>query len=79
MRGVLAITLRGPPPHAPISLYFLSDDVTSPPLYVYLPPSSQCRLGQAEDIAGVASFLCSDDARYITGETIVAAGGLQSR
>lgn len=37
------------------------------------------RLGVPDDIAGVASFLCSDDARFITGETIVAAGGAQSR
>ena len=32
--------------------------------------------GQPEDIAGVAAFLLSDDARWITGTTIVADGGL---
>jgi NAD(P)-dependent dehydrogenase (short-subunit alcohol dehydrogenase family) len=32
-------------------------------------------LGEPEDIAGVAAFLASDDARYITGATIVADGG----
>ena len=37
------------------------------------------RLGQPEECAGAVSFLCSDDARYITGETIVMAGGQQSR
>jgi len=36
------------------------------------------RFGLSEDIAGVTSFLCSDDAAYITGETIVAAGGMKS-
>ncbi|XP_017782549.1 PREDICTED: dehydrogenase/reductase SDR family member 4 [Nicrophorus vespilloides] len=36
------------------------------------------RLGKVEDISGVAAFLVSDDAKYITGETIVAAGGMPS-
>ncbi len=49
---------------------------THPPTSLFLCPS---RLGEIDDISGVTSFLCSDDARYITGETIVAAGGLQSR
>lgn len=37
------------------------------------------RLGEPDDVSGTASFLCSDDAKYITGETIVVAGGMQSR
>jgi dehydrogenase/reductase SDR family member 4 len=32
------------------------------------------RLGEPDDIAGVVSFLASDDAKYVTGETIVAMG-----
>uniref|UniRef100_A0A6I8NQV8 Dehydrogenase/reductase 2 n=1 Tax=Ornithorhynchus anatinus TaxID=9258 RepID=A0A6I8NQV8_ORNAN len=40
------------------------------------PPPSLCpRTGKPEDCAGVVSFLCSPDAGYITGETIVVAGG----
>jgi 3-oxoacyl-[acyl-carrier protein] reductase len=34
------------------------------------------RLGQPEDIAGVAVFLASDDARWVTGEQVFAGGGL---
>ncbi|MDQ7859133.1 MAG: SDR family oxidoreductase [Armatimonadota bacterium] len=34
------------------------------------------RLGQPEDIARVIAFLCSDDAAWIVGQTIVADGGL---
>ncbi|XP_031825881.1 dehydrogenase/reductase SDR family member 4 [Nomia melanderi] len=37
------------------------------------------RFGLPNDIAGAAAFLASDDANYITGETIVIAGGLQAR
>lgn len=37
------------------------------------------RIGQPEDISGLVTFLVSDKASYITGETIVAAGGLTSK
>jgi 3-oxoacyl-[acyl-carrier protein] reductase len=33
------------------------------------------RIGQPEDIAGVITFLCSDDASFVTGQTIYARGG----
>ena len=35
------------------------------------------RLGQPQDIAGVAVFLASDDSRWVTGETIITAGGVR--
>jgi 3-oxoacyl-[acyl-carrier protein] reductase len=35
------------------------------------------RLGQPEDIARVAVFLASDNARWLTGERITASGGLR--
>ena len=34
------------------------------------------RAGQPEEVAGVLYFLCSQDASYITGQTIVVDGGL---
>ncbi|XP_026072257.1 dehydrogenase/reductase SDR family member 4-like [Carassius auratus] len=37
------------------------------------------RLGQPEDIGGVIAFLCSDEASYITGETITVTGGMNCR
>lgn len=33
------------------------------------------RLGEAEEVAGVASFLASDDASYMTGQTLYPDGG----
>ena len=35
------------------------------------------RLGQVDDIATVAAFLASDDAKWITGEIVRAGGGLR--
>ena len=32
--------------------------------------------GQPEDIAGIITFLASEDARYICGQTIIADGGM---
>lgn len=39
----------------------------------------QHSLGEVENISGLVAFLASDDAAYITGETIVASGGMASR
>ena len=33
------------------------------------------RTGTPEDISGVVAFLCSDAARYVTGQTVVVDGG----
>ncbi|XP_006883223.1 PREDICTED: dehydrogenase/reductase SDR family member 4-like isoform X6 [Elephantulus edwardii] len=37
------------------------------------------RIGKPEECAGIVSFLCSEDASYISGETMVVAGGASSR
>jgi 3-oxoacyl-[acyl-carrier protein] reductase len=33
------------------------------------------RIGRPEDIAGLITFLCSDDASFVSGQTIYATGG----
>jgi 3-oxoacyl-[acyl-carrier protein] reductase len=35
------------------------------------------RTGQVDDIATIAVFLASDDAKWLTGETLVASGGMR--
>jgi len=35
------------------------------------------RIGQPDDIAGIAVFLASDDSRWLTGELLLATGGLR--
>ncbi|MFC7776190.1 SDR family NAD(P)-dependent oxidoreductase [Pantoea sp. GCM10028869] len=35
------------------------------------------RIGQVEDVAPIVSFLASDEARWITGEIILASGGMR--
>jgi 3-oxoacyl-[acyl-carrier protein] reductase len=35
------------------------------------------RLGQTTDIAPIAVFLASEDSGWLTGETLLASGGLR--
>ncbi len=37
------------------------------------------RLGTPADMGAAVAFLASDDASYVTAETLVVAGGMQSR
>lgn len=43
---------------------------------VFLEQCTTPYLGKPEDIAAAIAFLASEDARYVTGQTIVADGGL---
>lgn len=57
----------------PINTALLNDPVKLKALLENIPLN---RLGQVSDVAGVAAFLASADADYITGTTIVIDGGL---
>lgn len=41
----------------------------------FLEATALGRAGSPEDVSGVVTFLCSDAARYVTGQTIVVDGG----
>ena len=43
---------------------------------IFLKQNAVHYLGEAADIAGTIAFLASDDARYISGQTITADGGM---
>jgi glucose 1-dehydrogenase len=57
----------------PINTALLHDSVKLKALLENIPLA---RLGKTSDVAGVAAFLASADADYITGTTIVVDGGL---
>jgi glucose 1-dehydrogenase len=57
----------------PINTALLNDPLKLKALLDNIPLA---RLGQVSDVAGVAAFLISADADYITGATIVVDGGL---
>ena len=57
----------------PINKALLNDPAKLQPLLHNIPLN---RLGKPEDVAGVAAFLASPDADYITGTTVFVDGGL---
>jgi len=72
----LGITVNNIAPGAietPINAKLLSDPALVAPLLANIPLR---RIGQPADVAGVAAFLASADADYVTGTTIVVDGGL---
>jgi len=57
----------------PINRAWIEDPKQKAEVESHIP---MARAGSAEEIAGVVAFLASDDASYITGQTIYACGGL---
>ncbi len=57
----------------PINRAWVDDPVKAAMVYEHIPMG---RAGEADEMAGVAAFLASDDAAYITGQTIFVDGGL---
>ncbi|MGN1423079.1 MAG: 3-oxoacyl-[acyl-carrier-protein] reductase [Oscillospiraceae bacterium] len=54
----------------------MTDKLTEEQRSAMLAQIAMKRYGQPEEVAGVVSFLCSDDAAYVTGQTIEISGGL---
>ena len=74
--GYLGITVNAIAPGAietPINTKLLNDPAKLNALLGQIPLN---RLGQPADVAGVAVFLASDDAAYVTGSTYYVDGGL---
>jgi glucose 1-dehydrogenase len=74
--GPLGITINNIAPGAietPINTALLNDPQKLSALLKQIPLG---RLGQPEDVAGLAAFLASDDAAYVTGATFYVDGGL---
>jgi glucose 1-dehydrogenase len=74
--GPLGITINNIAPGAietPINTALLNDPVKLQSLLRQIPLG---RLGQPADVAGLAAFLASDDAAYVTGSTFYIDGGL---
>ncbi|XP_056408258.1 dehydrogenase/reductase SDR family member 4-like [Hyla sarda] len=51
----------------------------TPELSSKLIPLGVYRIGEPQECAGIASFLCSEDASYINGENIAVTGGMRGR
>jgi glucose 1-dehydrogenase len=74
--GPFGITVNGIAPGAietPINAKLLRDPSKLKPLLKNIPLG---RVGQADDVAGLAAFLASGDADYVTGSTYFIDGGL---
>jgi len=74
--GPLGITVNAIAPGAietPINSALLRDEVKLRSLLGRIPLG---RLGKPDDVAGLAAFLASDEAAYVTGSTYFVDGGL---
>ncbi|XP_069614849.1 dehydrogenase/reductase SDR family member 4-like isoform X3 [Ranitomeya imitator] len=62
-----------------INTSFSEAVLKNPELASLVIPMGVYRFGEPEECAGIASFLCSEDASYINGENIGVTGGLRGR
>jgi len=53
----------------------IETDMIQPEYEALIPRIPLDRMGEARDVAGTAYYLCSDDARYVTGTEIWVTGG----
>jgi glucose 1-dehydrogenase len=58
----------------PINRAWIDDPVKREQVVSHIPMG---RAGTSEEMAAVTAFLCSDEAAYITGQTIFVDGGLE--
>ncbi len=54
----------------------MTDKLTDEQRSAMLAQIAMKRYGEPEEVASVVAFLCSDDASYVTGQTIEISGGL---
>jgi glucose 1-dehydrogenase len=72
-RGITVNNVAPGAIRTPINTALLND---APKLQALLGQIPAGRLGEPQDVAGVVAFLCSEDARYMTGTTVFVDGGL---
>ena len=71
-RGIRAVAIAPGATRTPIQSW-LGDEKATKVVEDHIPVG---RIAEAEEIARMAGFLVSDDARYVTGQTLYADGGL---
>lgn len=72
-RGITVNTLAPGACDTDMNKHYLADEANRAQLSAV---TALGRVGEPNDIAGVAAFLASDDARWVTGQRLEASGGM---